>query len=136
MYQGVRVLKLYKGHTITVKTQNRVKRYFVNGLEIPVQSAKEVREYIDMKIKEEQKLKEPKLINGKNYCNIPCFKQMCQELEKGQRIEVYIDCIGHTRNNYEQESYRKLLQDKYGDKLETELSGGTYSYSYIYQLKQ
>ena len=74
------------------------------------------------------------LINGKNFFNQESFSQMCEALENGQVIEVYIDCIGHTRNNYEQEMYRKQLQVKYGMSLDEERLDGNYSYSYCYRL--
>ena len=80
-------------------------------------------------------VKEPRLINGKNYFNQDSFTEMCKELEAGYPIEVYIDCIGHTRNNYEQENYRKALQQKYGERIETEIHEGACSYSYSYKLK-
>lgn len=76
------------------------------------------------------------IINGKNYLNHNSLSQMFEALESGRVIEVYIDCIGHTRNNYEQENYRKELIKKYGVKLEIELINGTYSYSYCYRLKE
>ena len=75
------------------------------------------------------------LINGRNYFNQKSFTEMCEVLEAGNVLEVYIDCIGHTRNNYEQENYRKALQQKYLENLETEIWNGAYSYSYIYRLK-
>jgi len=76
------------------------------------------------------------LINGKNYFNQNSFTEMCEVLEAGQVLEVYIDCIGHSRNNYEQENYRKSLQQKYSDRLEYEVLQGNWSHSYIYRLKE
>lgn len=76
-----------------------------------------------------------KLINGKNYFNKDSFNEMCQELEKGEEIEVYIDCIGHTRNNMEQESYKESLVEKYGSQLDVAYHDGVCSYSYSYKLK-
>lgn len=76
------------------------------------------------------------IVNGRNYFNQNSFTEMCEVLEKGQVLEVYIDCIGHSRNNYEQENYRKSLQQKYKDQLEYEVLQGNWSYSYIYRLKE
>lgn len=75
------------------------------------------------------------IVNGRNYFNQKSFTEMCEVLEAGQVLEVFIDCIGHSRNNYEQENYRKALQQKYYDTLETEILQGNWSYSYIYRLK-
>lgn len=48
---------------------------------------------------------------------------------------MYIDVIGHTRNNTVQEEYEEALIEKYGDKLIVEKEQGSYSYSYSYRLK-
>ena len=64
------------------------------------------------------------------------FNLVCEELEKGFETSVYIDCIGHTRNNMGQEAYKKALVEKYGDKLEVIYHDGICSYSYSYKLKQ
>ena len=74
------------------------------------------------------------LVNGKNYFNQKSFTEICENLEKGKWVEVYIDCIGHTRNNYEQENYKNQLLKKYGSSLEVKCDGGYCSYSYSYFL--
>lgn len=74
------------------------------------------------------------LINGANYFNPVSFNKACEALEQGHTIEMYIDCIGHTRNNNEQEAYKEALIKKYGDGLKVEKEQGTYSYCYIYSL--
>ncbi len=74
------------------------------------------------------------LIDGKNYFNENSFNEMCEALERKETIEVYIDCIGHNRNNMEQEAYREELKNKYGERLETIQVKGSYSYSYMYKL--
>lgn len=75
-----------------------------------------------------------KTINGGNYYNQPAFEKICEGLEKGDTVQVYIDCIGHTRNNDEQEAYKEALTEKYGDTLNVEKNEGGYSYSYSYQI--
>ena len=75
-------------------------------------------------------------VNGKNYFNQKSFTEICQLLEKGKWVEVGIDCIGHTRNNFEQEMYKQELIKKYGERLEVHLGGGAYSYSYTYYLNK
>ena len=76
-----------------------------------------------------------KTINGGNYFHERAFNEVCEALEKGESIEVYIDVIGHSRNNYEQEAYKEALENKYGDRLKVEKNDGAYSYSYSYRLK-
>ena len=76
-----------------------------------------------------------KLINGDNYFNEVSFNNACKELEQGGNITIYIDCIGHTRNNNEQETYKEALTQKYGDNLSIKKETGSYSYSYNYKLK-
>ena len=75
-----------------------------------------------------------KLINCGNEFYPVFFNKLCEALEKGEVVRVYIDCIGHTRNNDTQEVYRVKLTQKYGDKLVIEKNEGAYSYSYCYQL--
>lgn len=75
------------------------------------------------------------LVNGKNYFNEASFDEACKALEKGATVKMYIDCIGHTRNNNEQEVYKEALSEKYGDRLLIEKSDGGFSYSYSYGLK-
>ena len=71
---------------------------------------------------------------GKSFYEI-FFKTVCEELENGFEVSVYIDCIGHTRNNMGQEAYKAALVEKYGDKLEVIYHDGICSYSYSYKLK-
>lgn len=75
------------------------------------------------------------LINCGNYFNENSLNQVCRALEKGEKVEVYIDCIGHSRNNNEQEAYKEALLQKYGDKLSIESRKGGYSNSYLYFLQ-
>lgn len=76
-----------------------------------------------------------KTINGQNYFNKASFNEMCEALEKGESISVYIDVVGHTRNNYEQEAYREALTEKYKDRLQVDKMDGAYSYHYEYGLR-
>lgn len=76
-----------------------------------------------------------KYVSGKNYFNEGSFNEMCEVLEQGEEITVSIDCIGHTRNNMEQEAYKKELVKKYGEQLEVKYNDGYCSYSYSYKLK-
>lgn len=76
-----------------------------------------------------------KLVDAGNYFNKKAFDEICAELEKAQAVEVYIDCIGHTRNNDTQEDYKEALIEKYRDRLKVDRIDGGYSYSYQYGLK-
>ena len=75
-----------------------------------------------------------KTINGGNYFHDKAFNEICEALEKGEVVQVYIDCIGHTRNNNEQEIYKEELTKKYQNRLQVDKSEGAYSYSYSYNL--
>lgn len=75
------------------------------------------------------------LIDCGNYFHEKAFNEVCEALEQGETVRVYIDCIGHTRNNYEQETYKEKLIDKYGSKLNVKCSNGACSYSYEYKLE-
>lgn len=75
-----------------------------------------------------------KFIDGKNYFNEISLNEICEALESGEKVQVGIDCIGHTRNNNEQEAYKESLLKKYGERLVCSCVQGAYSYSYIYQL--
>lgn len=76
-----------------------------------------------------------KTINGGNYFHEKAFNEICEALESKETIQVYIDCIGHTRNNFEQEEYKKALIEKFGVALSFEKLDGNNSYSYKYKLK-
>lgn len=76
-----------------------------------------------------------KLINCGNDFYPAFFTNLCDALEDGCVVNAHIDCIGHTRNNTVQEIYKEKLIEKYGDKLVCVDSGGEYSYSYFYELK-
>lgn len=73
-------------------------------------------------------------VSGSNYFNKDSLNKMISLLDEGKEIQVGIACIGHTRNNIEQEAYKKALQEHYGDKLEIKCSDGYCSYSYEYKL--
>ena len=76
-----------------------------------------------------------KTINGGNYFHEKAFNEICEALEQGEAVQVYIDSIGHTRNNNEQEAYKEALQEKYANRLVIDKNEGGYSYSYTYELK-
>lgn len=56
-------------------------------------------------------------INGQNYFNTKSLEEMIKHLENGETIGIYIDCIGHTRTEYETSLYIEALKDKYGNDL-------------------
>ena len=57
------------------------------------------------------------LVNGSNYYNEESLQKMVTLLEAGEEIEIYIDCIGHSRTEYETQNYVEALKEKYGDRL-------------------
>lgn len=75
----------------------------------------------------------PVLVNCGNYFNTGGFNKLCEELEKGNAVEIYIDCIGHTRNAMETRNYVYALHEKYGDRLMR--LGSHYDFDTIYMLK-
>lgn len=81
-------------------------------------------------------MKKEKLINCGNDYYEKYFNEVCEALEQGETVKVYIDCIGHTRNNMSQEAYKRALTNKYGERLTVKLDEGAYSYSYIYTLAE
>lgn len=58
-----------------------------------------------------------KLVNCTNYFNDIGKKRLIEALEAGEKVRVYIDCIGHTRAFYEGQAYEEWLKEHYGDKL-------------------
>ena len=65
-------------------------------------------------------MKEVKWINVRNDFYKDKFDTLCEELENGETIHIYVDCIGHTRAAWVEESYVQKLKNKYGDRfLET-----------------
>ena len=78
--------------------------------------------------------KEKLLLNVGNDYYESSFNELCEELENGKRVQVYVDCIGHTRNNWVQDSYRTKLYAKYGEELLIECSEGVHCYHYTFEL--
>lgn len=64
------------------------------------------------------------------------FEKVCGLLEEGKVVEIYIDCIGHTRNNMTQDWYKEELEKKYGALLTVQYNDGYCSYSYTYKLNK
>lgn len=62
------------------------------------------------------------------------FDEVCEELEKGEKVNVGICCIGHTLNNMTQDKYKEELVKKYGSRLNVKCNEGWCSYSYTYNL--
>lgn len=62
-------------------------------------------------------MKNYKTINGSNYYQEKHLEEMKQALEAGETIEIYIDCIGHTRARVTEDRYAAELRKAYGDRL-------------------
>ena len=65
---------------------------------------------------------ESKLINVSNDYYQEKFNVLCEELEKGTMVHIYVDCIGHTRAAWVEDDYVKKLKSKYGEKLKIDNS--------------
>ena len=64
------------------------------------------------------------------------FIELCEALESGEAVRVYVDSLGHHANNLGQEIYRGELLKKYGGKLLVKmLDKQEHSYSYRYELQ-
>lgn len=59
-----------------------------------------------------------KVINGSNSFNLSIYKDIIQNLNNGETVELYINCLGHTRAQIEGSKYREELQNYFGEKLE------------------
>lgn len=69
-----------------------------------------------------------KFINVKNDYYESSFTTLCEELEKGERVHIYVDCIGHTRAAWVEDDYARKLKAKYGDRLN--IDGCSYNKAY------
>lgn len=58
-----------------------------------------------------------KTINGQNYFNEKSLNEMIEQLDRGETISIYIDCIGHTRTAYETSVYVDELKKHFSDRL-------------------
>lgn len=81
-------------------------------------------------------MKERTYVSGSSSFNNESLEQMKSLLKQGKEIYVGIACLGHTKNNMEQEAYKQALTEYFGDNLIAELSNGLCSYSYSYHLKE
>lgn len=60
-------------------------------------------------------------VNVKNDFYQSSMDELCEKLEAGEKVHIYVDCIGHTRAAWVEEAYVKELEKKYGeDRLKTE----------------
>ena len=81
-------------------------------------------------------IKNAEIVNCLNDYYSGCFHEVCARLEAGKTVHVYIDCIGHRRNNFIQELYRDKLKERYGKSLQIDSSTGGFSFSYYYCLEK
>lgn len=102
-----------------------------------VMKGMDVTKAFEMSIKKSprKEVKTMKLLNGQNYFNEKSFEEACQLLEENMIIEIYIDCIGNSRNDSEQENYRDALVKKYGDRIQVKKLERGNSFAYKYELK-
>lgn len=55
------------------------------------------------------------LVNGRNYFNEESLAKMIDALNDGKMIDIYIDCIGHTRTEMESLAYVESLKEHFGE---------------------
>lgn len=60
---------------------------------------------------------ESKLIDVANDFYQEKYDNLKKELESGTKVEIYVDCIGHTRARMVEQDYASRLKDEYGDRL-------------------
>lgn len=70
-------------------------------------------------------------VNGMNYFNDKSLAEMIDLLDKGNKISIYIDCIGHTRTAMEESNYVDALKEKYGKRLIASTEGHFTNYYYL-----
>lgn len=76
-------------------------------------------------------MKSAKLVNVKNDFISERFEALCEELEKGEVVRIYVDCIGHTRKEWVEADYAKALRQKYGDRLQVDESDRWSTHYYL-----
>ena len=57
------------------------------------------------------------LVNCGNYYTAKKFRELCDYLEAGKKVMIYIDCIGHTRTYTVTAQYVEALKLKYAQEL-------------------
>lgn len=61
--------------------------------------------------------KKYEVVNCGNYYTSKGFRELCDHLEAGEKVMIYIDCIGHTRNHTVTAQYVEALRLKYAQEL-------------------
>lgn len=61
-----------------------------------------------------------KLINCTNCFHRIGKERLTEALEAGEKVRIYIECIGHTRAYYTTLEYEKWLREQYGERLVVE----------------
>lgn len=70
------------------------------------------------------------VINCGNYYNEKSLNELCNALNEGKDVQIYIDCIGITRDTNESHKYYTKLKEIYGDKLK-EYPDNIFNHSYV-----
>lgn len=61
--------------------------------------------------------KSPILVNVWNEFYPSKFERLKTILEEGNVVQIYVDCIGHTRSYWVEVEYADRLKKEYGDRL-------------------
>lgn len=62
--------------------------------------------------------------------------ELIELLDSGEIVTPVVNCIGHTRHNMTQESYKSALIKHYGEKLKILVNNGVYCYTYTYEVEK
>ena len=73
------------------------------------------------------------LVNVGNYFIQEKYENLKQVLEGGKLVEIYVDCIGHTRAVWVEQEYAENLRKEYGERLV--INGCPGAYGTTYKLK-
>ena len=73
------------------------------------------------------------LVNVGNYFIQEKYENLKQVLEGGKLVEIYVDCIGHTRAYMVEREYAENLRKEYGERLV--INGCPGEYGTTYKLK-
>lgn len=82
----------------------------------------------------EERMNRAKLVNVWNDFYPERYEVLKQTLEEHKMVQIYVDCIGHTRSHWVEQAYADKLKQEYGDRLI--ITGNPGEYGTTYELKE
>ena len=70
------------------------------------------------------------LVDVGNYFIPTRYENLKQVLENGKLVEIYVNCIGHTRAVWVEQEYAENLKKEYGERLVVNGCPGDYGTTY------